>query len=137
MTLSITTGGVLCDTNDTLALGTGGVICQQAVRTGLGLTEFQANEIYTILVKFGIAAKEFRKHFVHDQTIGPHPLEWELKRPLGFLKFSSEFFRGPGPADTEEWIVKKSINDETQRTQDLIDIVNLQLALLQNEIGPR
>ena len=97
------------------------------------LTEEQAILIYRILVKHEVAKPEFQAHFVHDQIRGQTPLDWELKSPLGF---GGDFCRGPGPAGVEEWTIFKQMDDESERTQDIVDGVNLELAQLQNIFFP-
>lgn len=97
------------------------------------LTEDQAIQLYQVLVRHEVAKPEFRAQFVHDQVRGQYPLDWELKRPLGF---GGNFYRGPGPSGEEEWIVIKHMDDETPRTQAIIDGVNLELAQLQNTLFP-
>ena len=92
-----------------------------------------ATKIYQILVTHEVAKPQFEKAFVHDQTLGPTPLEWDLKAPLGF---GGTFYRGPGPAGPEEWVVRKNLNDERVHIYRLVDRVNLDLAILQNEILP-
>ncbi|MEE8368273.1 MAG: hypothetical protein V3S30_08140 [Thermoanaerobaculia bacterium] len=97
------------------------------------LTESQAIEIYQVLVRHKVAKPEFRPQFIHDQVRGQYPLDWELKSPLGF---GGNFYRGPGPAGVDEWIVTKHMDDETPRTQATVDAVNLELAQLQNTLFP-
>lgn len=97
------------------------------------LTEEQAIQIYQILIRHEVAKPEFQKHFIHDQTRGQYPLDWELKSPLGF---GGDFCRGPGPSGEEEWTVFKQMDDESERTQTIVDGVNLELAQLQHTLFP-
>jgi len=97
------------------------------------LNEAQAQELYEVLVKHKVAKPEFLKQFIHDQVRGQFPLEWELKSPLGF---GGDFCRGPGPSGEEEWRVRPQMDDETERTSDIVDGVNLELAQLQNTLFP-
>ena len=99
----------------------------------LFLTEDQATQLYSLLVRYEVAKPEFRPQFVHDQIRGQYPLDWDLKQPLGF---GGTFFRGPGPSGEEEWIIIKQMDDETTRTEDLVNEVNLALAELQNTLFP-
>lgn len=99
----------------------------------LFLTVEQATQLYNLLCRYEVAKPEFKAQFLHDQVRGQYPLEWDLKRPLGF---GGKFYRGPGPSGEEEWILIKQLDDETVRTENLINEVNLALAELQNTLFP-
>lgn len=97
------------------------------------LTVDQATQLYRVLIRHEVAKPEFQPQFIHDQTRGQFPLDWELKSPLGF---GGNFCRGPGPSGDEEWRVIKQLDDESDRTQIIVDGVNLELAQLQNIFFP-
>jgi hypothetical protein len=97
------------------------------------LTVDQATQLYNLLCRYEVAKPEFKAQFIHDQVRGQYPLDWDLKRPLGF---GGSFYRGPGPGGGEEWILIKQLDDERIKTYELIDEVNLALAELQNTLFP-
>ena len=133
MTLSISTGGVLCGTDDSLAISTGGVLCIVDVNLveDIEITPEIADRIYRILVNYADAEPTQRKAFQHHMS--------DTGTGLGQEEFrlTHETFRGRyGVAcfflDGNEWLVTATRDDESANTQEKVDATNLELALLKD-----